>query len=262
MPLVLDALVPLLGVVRVVGQHMVLAPVLSQSGADATSDGAAIDDDADLFVGYSPEVVDLGWVEFHESEFGTSAIPPVNDRLRNCSVHEPLEPGSSPTADSGECRVGRRADRHMVGMTGDAVRAEGGHDGWLFLDENAFDLCDDLVEWQGRQPAVRQSKPLVPVRHPAERAPRRLVLGLANRRQGLARGGEAVPDIPQFPMGRVHQDEPEVGVLCMERDASGNGMSVVVGVRYHAHEGPVVRHVTHYEICSNRDTMIPSGPRT
>jgi hypothetical protein len=87
----------------------------------------------------------------------------------------------------------------------------------------------------------------VPVRHPPESAPCRLVLGLANRRQGLARGWKAFPDVAQLAIRRVHQDESEVGLLRMESDASSNSVSVVVGVRYDAHQGPVARHVTQYE---------------
>ena len=159
------------------------------------------------------------------------------------------QPGPSLTADTGKRRVGRRADRHMVGMTRDAVRAERGYDGRLLLDQDPLDHRDDVVERQGRHPAVWQTEPLVPVRDPAESAPCRLVLGLAYRRQRLARGGKAFPDVTQLAMGRVHQDEPEVGLLRMESDASGNRVSVVVGVRDYAHEGPVARHVTQYELC-------------
>src|SRR5215212_8611392 len=71
--LVLDALVPLIQVLRVVGHHMVLTAVLTQPVADATSNGAAIDGDADVFIGHAPQVVDLGGLELEEAQFGTSA---------------------------------------------------------------------------------------------------------------------------------------------------------------------------------------------
>src|SRR5215207_5120655 len=56
-------------------------------------------------------------------------------------------------------------------MTGDAVRAEGGHDVGSLLAEHGRDPVDQLVERHVRHAAVGIAEPLVPVRRPADDAP-------------------------------------------------------------------------------------------
>ena len=137
-PLLLDSLVPLLGVVRDVGHHMVLAPVLTQSGADATGDGAAVDGDPDPFVGYPPQVVtsvgsnskspSSARRRFHRSttDCGTalcvSRCNPDPPRPRTRAKAASVARRSSHGRDDQRCRQGRTWLRQQVALRQGSAR--------------------------------------------------------------------------------------------------------------------------------------------
>ena len=158
-------------------------------------------------------------------------------------MREPLEAGPVAGTQSREGFVGGSTDRDVVGMSEDAVGAERDDNGGILLVEDPRDRQDDVIERNLRDATVRQAKPLVTVRNAAECSPRGFILALANGPERFARCREPVSDVPLLAERGVDQDEPEVRVFGVQRDAARNSVRVVVRMREDAREGPVAsRH--------------------
>ena len=217
-PLPPDASLPLNGVRGVVGHDVQLALVLPKAGDDAAGDVLAIDGDPDLLVRHSAHVVGLRRVEGVEPELGSLAVPPLEHRLRDRAVREPLEPDRSADRSARERLVGGRTDRDVVGMAEDAVGAERDDNGRILLLEDPRDRVTSSSKGTSATPSVRQAQPLVTVRaRPGP--PRGLVLGLADRPKRRPGGREPVSDVPALAEGGVNQDEPEVRLIRVQRDS-------------------------------------------
>ena len=76
----------------------------------------------------------------------------------------------------------------------------------------------------------------------AECSPRCIVLGPADRSEGLSGGRKSVSDLPLLAEGGVNQDEPEVRLIGMQSDGAGSPVCVVIWVREDAGQGSVTRH--------------------
>ena len=154
-------------------------------------------------------------------------------------MHEPLEARPVAGAQAREGLVGGRTDRDVVGMSEDAVGAERDDNGGTLLVEDPRDRRDNVIEGNLGDAAVRQTEPLVTVRSAAECSPRGFIFSLANGSKRFARGGESVSNVPMLAERGVNQDEPEVWLIGVQRDAARNPVRVVVWVREDAGEGPV-----------------------
>ena len=130
----------------------------------------------------------------------------------------------------------------MVGVPEDAVGTERDDNGGILLVEDPRDRRDNLLEGNFGDAAVRQTQPLVTIGHAAEGAPRGFILGLANGSKCVARGRESVSNVPMLAERGVNQDEPEVWLIGVQRDAARDPVRVVVRVREDARKGPVARH--------------------
>lgn len=70
-----------------------------------------------------------------------------------------------------------------------------------------------------------------------------LVLGPSDGAEGLGRRVEFGMDVTGPTIRRVDQDEPEVGVVCVQPHSARDAVGVVVGMGEHARErdhGPIV----------------------
>ena len=157
-------------------------------------------------------------------------------------MREALEARPVLGTESREGFVGGCTDRNVVGVPEDAVGTERDDNGGLLLLEDPRDRRDNLLEGNFGDAAVRQPQPLVAIGLPAEGAPCGFILGLANGSKCVARGGESVSNVPMLAERRMNQDEPEVWLCGVQRDAARTPVCVVVRVREDARKGPVARH--------------------
>jgi hypothetical protein len=132
--------------------------------------------------------------------------------------------------------------RDVVGMSEDAIGTERDDNRGVLLVEDPRDRRDNVLEGNLCDATVRQTEPLVTVRKAAECSPRRFILALANGSERFAGGRESVSDVALLAEGGVDQDEPEVWVIGMKRDAARSSVRVVVRMREDASEGPVAGH--------------------
>lgn len=137
-----------------------LAAVLQEPGDGSVGDVTAVDDQADLVVRDTAHVVRQGGVEELETQVGSLCLPSVEDRLRDGAVQQPPERTAAGGGRTQEVRVGRGADRDVVRMGEDAVRAERADDGRLLLVENRPDRVDQLVERDAVDLAIGVTQPL------------------------------------------------------------------------------------------------------
>ena len=144
-------------------------------------------------------MVDPRRVEGVEPELGALAVPPIEHRLRDRAVREPLEAGPARGAQAREGFVGGCADRDVVGMAEDPVGAERDDNGGILLVEDPSDRRDDVVEGSFRDPTVGQTEPLVTIRNAAECSPCGFVLAPSHRSERLARRRESLTDVPCSP---------------------------------------------------------------
>jgi riboflavin biosynthesis pyrimidine reductase len=103
----------------------------------------------------------------------------------------------------------------MVGVTGDAVRAEGSHHIRRLLVEDGGDALDELLEGSLVDRPVRVAEPLVPIRDAAVGAPGLVTLGSTDRPEGSRSCREAWADIAGLAVRHVDQDVAEVRVFGM-----------------------------------------------
>ena len=87
------------------------------------------------------------------------------------------------------------------------------------------------------------------VRNAAERSPRRLIFALADGSKRFTRGRESVSNVALLAQCGVDQDEPEVRVLGVQRDAARSPVRVVVWMREDASKGPVAGHDSNLSAC-------------
>jgi len=127
----------------------------------------------------TPEVIDGVGVPGREAGLDPPLVPPVDHRLTDPAVDQPAEARSAVSREAQEGGGGSLADPDVVGMTGDAVRAEGGHDVGSLVVEYGRDPVDQLVERHVPHAAVGIAEPLLPVRRLADDAPG---VGVLNRR--------------------------------------------------------------------------------
>jgi hypothetical protein len=172
------------------------------------------------------------------------------------AVGETLEAGPVVGPETREGLVGGRTDRDVIGVPEDAVGTQRDDHVGPLLVENLRDRRHHVLEGHLGHAPVRQAEPLVSVWRPADSAPRGLVLRPANGSERLSRGREPLPDGPLLAEGGVDQDEPELGVVGMQRHAPRDPVRVVVRMRDDAGEGPAARHDGH-DI--GRD-VAPAGP--
>ena len=191
------------------------------------------------FVRYPAHVIRLRRVEGVEPELRPLVVPPFEHRLRDCAVRKALEPGPVLGSKAREGLVGGCTDGDVVGMPEDAIGAERHDNSGVLLVEDPRDCGDNLVEGDIGDAAVRQTQPLVTVRDATECAPRGFIFGPADGSKRLSGGREAFSDLAVLAEGGVNQDEPEVGVIRVQRNAASSPVRVVVRMREDAGEGPV-----------------------
>ncbi len=157
-------------------------------------------------------------------------------------MREPLEARPVLGTESREGFVGGCADRDVVGVPEDAVGTECDDYGGILLVEDPSDRRDNVIEGNLCDATVRQTKPLVTVGDAAECSPRGFIFAPANGSKGFARCRESVSNVPLLAERGVDQDEPEVWVIGVQRDAARNPVRVVIWMREDARQGPVARH--------------------
>lgn len=81
------------------------------------------------------------------------------------------------------------------------------------------------------------------VRDTTESSPSSFVLGPADGPEGLSGGGKPLADLPLLAEGGVNQNESEVGIIGVQRDAAGGPVRIIVRMREDAGKGAVARHM-------------------
>ena len=215
---------------RLVCHDVQLAPVLEDPRDDLTCDRPAVDDEMDLLVGHAATVEDPGRVEDRQVELSPLLLPAVEDGLGQHVVQQPPEAGAAGAHQAREGGVGASAHGDVVRVPGDPVTPEAGDHVRPLLGEDLADPLAQLLGGDTGEPAVRIPEPLVPVGSASHRAPGRLALRLSDAAQGVSGGGEARPDVPRLASRGVDEDEPEVGVVRVQRDGPRPAEDFVIRV--------------------------------
>lgn len=157
-------------------------------------------------------------------------VPLVDRALRHRAPEQASQPSDAALTEPMERDRRRCAAGDVIGVSCDAVEAEREYHVGALVGEHVLDATDELLERHVREGTVRVSEPLVAIGRPSEGGPRAPVLLLADLAERRPRGERRIGDLARFPAGRVHEHEPERGILGVASDGGGTRVGVVVGV--------------------------------